>query len=107
MRRRFGCPADRPLALMQFGGFEGLDPLRDWPEQDQVHWVVQDLAGRCRRDAAALSGHWLEVLDVLEALVTAAVNSAAETKDTQIQERTRAWMKDLGLPDTPLLSGGI
>ncbi|AUB81589.1 hypothetical protein [Candidatus Thiodictyon syntrophicum] len=65
LRRRFGCPADRPLALMQFGGFEGLDPLRDWPEQDQVHWLVQDLPGPRRRDAAALGEHGLEVLDVL------------------------------------------
>jgi len=45
-------------------------------------------------------------LDALEALVAAAVNSAAETKDTQIQERTRALMKGMGLPDTSSLPGG-
>jgi len=65
LRQRFGCPADRPLALMQFGGFAGLDPLRAWPEQDQVHWLVQDLGGRPRRDATALADHGLDVLDVL------------------------------------------
>ena len=65
LRERFGCPADRPLALMQFGGFEGLDPLQDWPEQDQVHWVVHDLKGRQRRDASALADHGIDLLDVL------------------------------------------
>ena len=65
LRERFGCPPNRPLALMQFGGFGGLDPLRDWPEQGQVHWLVQDLPGRRRRDTTALGEHGLEVLDVL------------------------------------------
>ncbi|WP_295455728.1 hypothetical protein [uncultured Thiodictyon sp.] len=65
LRSRFGCPADRPLALMQFGGFDGLNPLHEWPEQEQVHWVVDDLQGRPRRDATALTGHGIDLLDVL------------------------------------------
>ena len=65
IRRRLGPPGDRPLALMQFGGFEGFDPLHDWPEQDQVHWLVQDLGGRHRRDASAVTGLGLSVLDLL------------------------------------------
>jgi hypothetical protein len=65
LRARFGCPADRPLALMQFGGFGGFEPLTDWPEQDQVHWVVQDLKGQRRRDASALGDHGLNLLDLL------------------------------------------
>jgi hypothetical protein len=52
IRDRLGLPADRPLALLQFGGFSGLDPLRDWPLQGQVHWLVEDLGGRRRRDAS-------------------------------------------------------
>ena len=65
LRGRLGVPADRPLALMQFGGFAGFDPLQDWPEQDQVHWVVQDLQGQRRRDAAALADLGLNLLDLL------------------------------------------
>jgi len=65
VRRRLGLPADRPLAMMQFGGFDGLDPLHDWPEQDQVHWLVQDLGGRRRRDASAVTDLGLSVLDLL------------------------------------------
>jgi hypothetical protein len=65
IRRRLGLPAGRPLALMQFGGFEGFDPLHDWPEQDQVHWLVQDLGGRHRRDASAVTELGLSVLDLL------------------------------------------
>ncbi|MFY9974763.1 MAG: hypothetical protein WAK53_10940 [Chromatiaceae bacterium] len=65
IRRRLGLPAHRPLALMQFGGFEGFDPLHDWPEQDQVHWLVQDLGGRHRRDASAVTELGLSVLDLL------------------------------------------
>ncbi len=65
LRDRLGLPFDRPLAMMQFGGFDGFDPLHDWPEQDQVHWLVQDLGGRRRRDASALADLDLNMLDVM------------------------------------------
>ncbi|WP_295389820.1 hypothetical protein [uncultured Thiodictyon sp.] len=65
LRERFGCPADRPLALMQFGGFDGLDPLRDWPQQDQVHWLVQDLNGVQRPDVSGLRDNGLDIVEVL------------------------------------------
>lgn len=68
LKSRLGIPADRPLALMQFGGFSGFDPLRDWPEQDQVHWLVQDLGGTRRRDASALTDLGLDLLQVLGAV---------------------------------------
>jgi len=68
LRARLGIPADRPLAMMQFGGFSGFDPLKDWPEQDQVHWLVQDLNGTRRRDASALTDLGLDLLQVLGAL---------------------------------------
>ncbi len=65
LRKRLGVAADRPLALMQFGGFAGFDPMTEWPEQDQVHWVVRDLGGRTRGDASALSDYGLDLLDLL------------------------------------------
>jgi len=65
LRKRLGVPADRPLALMQFGGFGGFHPLTQWPEQDQVHWVVRDLRGQQRGDASGLSDHGLDLLDLL------------------------------------------
>ena len=63
--RRLGCPPDRPLALMQFGGFEGLSPLAQWPETEQVHWLVGDLGGRRRRDATELGALGLDMREVL------------------------------------------
>lgn len=65
IRARLGLPPDRPLALLQFGGFEGFDPLQDWPEQDQVHWLVQDLGGRRRGDASAFADLGCNLLDLL------------------------------------------
>ena len=65
IRERLGLPADRPLALLQFGGFDGFNPLYDWPEQDQVHWLVQDLGGRRRADASAFSDVGCTLLDLL------------------------------------------
>lgn len=65
IRARLGLPPDRPLALLQFGGFEGFDPLHDWPEQDQVHWLVQDLGGRRRGDASAFADLGSNLLDLL------------------------------------------
>jgi hypothetical protein len=65
LKARLGIPVERPLALMQFGGFSGFDPLLDWPEQDRIHWLVQDLGGVPRRDASGLSELGLSVLDVL------------------------------------------
>jgi hypothetical protein len=67
LRSRCGVPADRPFALMQFGGFEGFDPLSAWPEQDQVHWLAQDLPDGSRRDATAISSLGLRVPDVMSA----------------------------------------
>lgn len=64
LRARLGIPSDRPLALMQFGGIAGLDPLGDWPEQDQVHWLVMNLE-RPRRDATALADHGIDLQEVL------------------------------------------
>ena len=65
IRRRLGLPASRPLALLQFGGLAGLDPLSAWPEQDQVHWLVEDLGGRRRRDASAFADAGGTLLDLL------------------------------------------
>jgi hypothetical protein len=62
---RCGVPADRPLALMQFGGFQGFEPMRNWPEQDQVHWLVQDLPAGPRRDATDLTSFGLMVPQVM------------------------------------------
>jgi hypothetical protein len=65
LRARCGVPADRPFALMQFGGFEGFDPLARWLEQDQVHWLAQDLPAGPRRDATGISSLELRVPDVM------------------------------------------
>lgn len=65
LRARCGVPADRPFALMQFGGFEGFDPLARWPEQDQVHWLAQDLPAGPRRDATGIASLGLRVPDVM------------------------------------------
>jgi hypothetical protein len=65
LRLRCGAPADRPFALIQFGGFEGFDPLAVWSEQDQVHWLAQDLPAGPRRDATAISSLELRVPDVM------------------------------------------
>lgn len=65
LRARCGVPPDRPLALMQFGGFQGFEPLRDWPEQDQVHWLIQDLPNGPRRDATSLTALGLRVPQVM------------------------------------------
>ena len=68
LRERLGLPADRPLALMQFGGVGGLSPLHDWPEQGQVHWLVPSLGGRCRQDASELAELGLGVADLIGSL---------------------------------------
>lgn len=68
VRARLGLPPDRPLAMLQFGGSGGLDPMRDWPEQDQVHWLVQDLQGRHRCDASDPAGLGLNLQDLLGSL---------------------------------------
>lgn len=68
LRGRLGLPADRPLALMQFGGIGGLSPLGDWPEQDQVHWLVPKLNGRRRRDASGLAELGLDAGDLIGSL---------------------------------------
>lgn len=65
LRRELGIAPQRPLALMQFGGFQGFDPLEDWPEQDQVHWLIQDLPGGPRRDASSLTAIGLRVPQVM------------------------------------------
>lgn len=65
LRDRLALPGDRPLALMQFGGIEGLSPLDDWPEQDRVHWLAPSLGGRHRRDASALDELGLAVVDLI------------------------------------------
>lgn len=65
LRARCGVPEQRPLALIQFGGFQGFDPMRDWPEQDQVHWLMQDLPGGSRRDATSLTSLGLKVPQVV------------------------------------------
>jgi hypothetical protein len=36
-----------------------------WPEQDQVHWLVQDLPAGSRRDATGISSLGLRVPDVI------------------------------------------
>jgi hypothetical protein len=68
LRDRLGLPGDRPLALMQFGGIGGLSPLLDWPEQEQVHWLVPSLGGRRRRDASGLAELGLDATDLIGSL---------------------------------------
>lgn len=65
LRARLGLAPDRILALMQFGGLGGLDLLRDWPEQDRIHWLVPTLNGRTRRDASGLAELGLDLQDWL------------------------------------------
>jgi hypothetical protein len=65
LRSRCGVSPDRPLVLMQFGGFKGFNPMRDWPEQDQIHWLVQDLPDGSRRDATSLTALGLKVPQVI------------------------------------------
>ncbi|WP_200387063.1 hypothetical protein [Thiocapsa imhoffii] len=65
LRARRGIPNERPLVLVQFGGFAGFDPLRDWPEQDEVHYLVQERPARRRRDATSLSALGLIVPQVI------------------------------------------
>lgn len=65
LRKRAGIPNGRPLVLLQFGGFDGFDPLQNWPEQERVHWVVPALGGKPRTDTLSLSDLGLGVLDVL------------------------------------------
>jgi hypothetical protein len=68
LKARLGIPMERPLALMQFGGLGGFDPLHDWPEQDRVHWLVQDVGGVRRRDASGLTQLGLDMLEVFGAV---------------------------------------
>lgn len=65
LRARCGLPADRPLGLMQFGGFAGFEPMRDWPVQQRLHWLVQDLPAGPRPDATSLTDLGLKVPDVM------------------------------------------
>jgi hypothetical protein len=65
LRRRCGTPADRPLALVQFGGFRGFELMESWPEQDRVHWLIQEFPAGPRRDATSLSALGLKVPDVM------------------------------------------
>ncbi len=67
LRRRLGLVAGRPLVLVQFGGFPGLDPLADWPLSERFHWLAADLPGGGRADATALAPLGLGVPDVLGA----------------------------------------
>jgi hypothetical protein len=65
LRERLGLAADRPLGLIQFGGLGDLVALRDWPEQDRIHWLVPRLAGLNRRDTSGLAELGLNLLDVI------------------------------------------
>ena len=65
LRERCGIPPERPLALMQFGGFAGFEPMRSWPEQDRVHWLIQTLPAGPRRDATSLDTLGLRVPHVM------------------------------------------
>jgi hypothetical protein len=65
LRALCGIPADRLLALVQFGGFNGFELMQSWPEQDQVHWLIQELPAGPRRDATSLSSLGLKVPDVM------------------------------------------
>lgn len=65
LRQRLGVPVGRPLVLIQFGGFEGFDPLRDWPEQERFHWLLPDGRGHRRGDTCGLAEHGLSMLDAL------------------------------------------
>lgn len=65
LRDRAGIPYRRPLVLVQFGGFDGFDPLQSWPEQDQVQWLVPTTLGNQRADTLSLDKLGLGVRDVL------------------------------------------
>jgi UDP:flavonoid glycosyltransferase YjiC (YdhE family) len=67
LRRRLGLPHQRPLVLVQFGGFPGLDPLADWPLSHVLHWVAPELPGGPRADASSLATQGLRVSDALGA----------------------------------------
>ena len=67
LRRRLGLRHRRPLVLVQFGGFPGLDPLADWPLSRALHWVAPELPGGPRADASSLAAHGLRVSDALGA----------------------------------------
>ncbi len=67
LRRRLGVAHQRPLVLVQFGGFPGLDPLADWPLSRALHWVSPELPGGPRADASSLAAHGLQVSDALGA----------------------------------------
>ena len=73
LRHRLGVPKQRPLVLVQFGGFPGLDPLADWPLSQVLHWVAPELPGGPRADASSLTAHGLRVSEALgacDALIT-------------------------------------
>ena len=65
LRRRLGVAPGRALVLVQFGGFDGFDPLRNWPEQGRVHFLLPGPGGHDRRDASSLAEHGLGMLDCL------------------------------------------
>ena len=65
--RRLGVPEQRPLVLVQFGGFPGLDPLADWPLSQVLHWVAPQPPGGPRADASSLAANGLRVSDALGA----------------------------------------
>lgn len=67
LRRRIGVEEGRPLVLVQFGGFAGLDPVWDWPPSKTVHWLVPDLPRGGRTDATSLAALGMRVSDVLGA----------------------------------------
>ena len=67
LRCRLGVKDDRPLVLVQFGGFPGLDPLRQCPISSTVLWLTADFPWESRPDIRSLAAHGLAVSDALGA----------------------------------------
>lgn len=67
LRRRLGAGDDLRLVLMQFGGFSGFDPLRDWPILPGTRWLVPGRDGHGRADVMPLAAVGISVGEALRA----------------------------------------
>lgn len=65
LRGKLGIAPQRPIVLIQFGGFGGPDLMRDWPAQTRFQWLVPGSASNGRDDVRALAAHGIRMLDVL------------------------------------------
>jgi hypothetical protein len=66
------------IKLMQFGGFEGFDPLRDWPEEKALtDWLKEQVPTQEISLPDLVAGWVVEVL--LELISTGPVESVPPT----------------------------